>query len=143
MTEPPALALVVATAVHLGFQLVVTFLVYPAFAEVPAEDWRRYHDAHSRRITWIVGPVYGLLVLASAWVLTAGPRNAGTVTAVAACGLAVLITAAVAAPAHGRLGHGRLGQGRGERDLRLLTVADQGRTAVALVALGAAVVGAL
>jgi len=138
VTEPPALALVVATAVHLGFQLVVTFLVYPAFAEVPAEDWRRYHDAHSRRITWIVGPVYGLLVLASVWVLTAGPRNAGTVTAAAACALAVLTTAAVAAPAHGRLG-----PGRGERDLRLLTVADQGRTAAALVAVVAAVLGSL
>jgi hypothetical protein len=134
--ETAGVALVAATAVHAGFQTVVTLLVYPAFAEVPAEHWSRFHDAHSRRITGIVVVVYGLLVASSAWVLVAGPRNAATLAAVGFAVLAMLTTAAVAAPAHGRLS-----RGRGDRDLARLMAADGVRLAAALVALVAAVAG--
>jgi hypothetical protein len=129
-------ALVAATAVHAGFQAVVTLLVYPAFAEVPSERWSRFHDAHSRRIAGIVVVVYGLLVASSAWVLVAGPRNAGTLAAVGFAGLAMLTTAAVAAPAHGRLSHGR-----GDRDLTRLLASDRVRFVAALLAAVAAVAG--
>jgi hypothetical protein len=137
VNDPAVVVLVAAAGLHLGFQLVVTFLVYPAFAEVPAEDWTRYHDAHSRRITWIVGVVYAALVLASGWVLWAGPRGAAPVSAVAASAVAVLLTATAAAPAHRRLHLYRRA-----RDLRRLVLSDRLRTTAALVALVAALVAA-
>jgi hypothetical protein len=129
-------ALVAATAVHAGFQAVVTLLVYPTFAEVPGEGWSRFHDAHSRRVTGIVVVVYSLLVAASAWVLTVGPRNAGTLVAIGFAALAMLTTAAVAAPAHGRLG-----DGRGDEDLARLLRADRVRFVAGVLAAGAAVAG--
>jgi hypothetical protein len=131
-----AVALVAAAALHAGFQAVVTLLVYPVFAEVPAEHWSRFHEAHSRRIAGIVVAVYGILVASSAWVLVAGPRNAGTLAAVGFAALAMLITAAVAAPAHGRLSGTR-----DDRDLARLMAADRVRLAAALVAMVAAVAG--
>ena len=133
--------LVAATALHAGFQLVVTFLVYPAFAEVPADDWARHHAAHSRRITGLVAVVYGLALLAVAGVVVTGTWQVGTLTSVAATGLAMLVTMAVAAPAHGRLC-----RGRGERDLATLLAADRvrlGAAVLAAVAALAATVGAV
>ncbi len=130
------MALVVATSVHAGFQLVVTFLVYPAFRDVPLTHWATYHADHSRRITGIVVLVYAGLVGASAWVMAAGPRNAGTVTAVVLSALAILTTAFVAAPAHSRLS-----PDRGERDLVRLIRADRVRLLAAVLAAGAAVAG--
>lgn len=130
------MALVVATSVHAGFQVVVTFLVYPAFRDVPLDHWATYHSDHSRRITGIVVLVYAGLLGASAWVMAAGPRNAGTVTAVVLSTLVVLTTAFVAAPAHGRLS-----PDRGERDLVRLIRADRVRLVAAAIAAGAAVLG--
>ncbi len=101
--DGPALLLLIATAVHLGFQLVVTALVYPAFAEVPDRQWAVHHDRHSSRIGPLVVGVYGLLVVACGWALVTGP-GPWEVAAVAACAAAGAVTAGVAAPAHGRLG---------------------------------------
>jgi hypothetical protein len=129
-------ALVAATAVHAGFQTVVTLLVYPAFRDVPHESWSHFHTAHSRRIAGIVVVVYGLLVGMSAWVLAVGPRNAGTLTAIGFAALAMLTTAAVAAPAHGRLS-----RGRGDRELARLLRADRVRFVAGVLAAGAAVAG--
>jgi hypothetical protein len=133
--QPAALALVVATCLHAGFQVVVTFLVYPAFRDIPESHWTRFHRDHTRRITWIVIATYALVLGASTWVLASGPRNAGTVTAVSLCALAVLTTAVVAAPAHGTLSVRR------DRDLERLVRADRVRAAAAVLAAGAAVLG--
>lgn len=50
-----------------GLSWTVAVVVYPGFAEVGRSDvWPRFHAAHSRRITWVVGPpwaVQGLTVL--------------------------------------------------------------------------------
>ena len=127
-------ALLGATAVHAGFQVVVTFLVYPAFADIPEDQWPAFHAAHSRRIAGIVVVVYALLVLTSGWVMVAGPTDTATVAAMGAAAAAILITAFVAAPAHGRLS-----PDRGAGDLALLVRADRVRLAAALVALGSAV----
>ena len=51
---------------HLGFQLTVDLVVYPALGEVPREAWFVAHDRHSRRITPVVALIYPPLV--------AGPR---------------------------------------------------------------------
>lgn len=100
----PVDALAAAAALHLGFQLVVTAVVYPALAEVPDDDWPRAHDAHSRRITLIVGLVYGLLAAACLWVLVSGSTQLVVLISVAGAVISALATAFVAAPVHGELG---------------------------------------
>ncbi len=122
-----SLTLLAAAALHLGFQLTVSLVVYPALADEPEDRWRRTHDAHSRRITPVVVVVYGLLGGACGWALLTGP-DAWTVVAVAAAGVAALLTAFGAAPTHGRLGRGW------SRELlvRLLRI-DRARTAAAVV----------
>ncbi len=102
----PVLSLLVAAAVHLGFQLVVTAVVYPALVDVPDEQWREHHDRHSRRIAPLVVVVYSVLVVSCAWVLWSGPTLLEW-GALAACAAAFGLTAVVAAPAHSRLGAGR------------------------------------
>ena len=125
---PASVLLLAATGVHLGFQLVVTLLVYPGFAEVADEHWAHHHDRHSRRITPLVVIVYGLLVLACALALWTGPTALETASAVG-CGVAAVATAAVAAPAHGRLAGGR-----NPAVLRRLLYADRVRLLAAVVA---------
>ena len=131
-----ALLLLAAAAVHLGFQLTVSLVVYPALADEPEDRWQRAHDAHSRRITPVVIVVYGLLVGACAWAILAGPDR-WTLIAVVAAAVAGLLTALGAAPAHGRLGRGW------SRELldRLLWI-DRGRTAAAVVCAVAAFLAA-
>lgn len=127
-------ALVVAGALHLGFQSVVTVVVYPAHASTPAAGWDAAHAAHSRRITWLVVPLYGVVAAACLAVLAAGPRTPWALVAVAGHAVAAGTTAVVAAPAHGRLGR----SGPDRRVLRRLLVADRVRLAGAAVALVAA-----
>ena len=134
---PASVALLASAAVHLGFQLTVTFVVYPALAEVP--DWDRAHAAHTRAITPVVVLVYGMLVLAGGWALLTTWLDAWTVLAVAGGGVALLATALVAGPAHGRLA-----DGREPVLLRRLLVADRVRTvgaAVCLLGAGLAITG--
>jgi hypothetical protein len=125
---PASVLLLAATGVHLGFQLVVTLLVYPGFAEVADEHWASHHDRHSRRITPLVVIVYGLLVVACALALVTGPTALQTAS-VASCGVAAVATAAVAAPAHSRLA-----AGRDPALLRRLLYADRVRLLAAAVA---------
>jgi hypothetical protein len=99
-----ATALLAACALHLGFQLVVSVVVYPALNDVGPDRWAAAHTAHSRRISLVVAPVYALLAAACLWVLLAGPRTPWLLLAVAGSAMAALATALVAAPTHGRLG---------------------------------------
>ena len=133
----PSTALVSATAVHLGFQLTVTLLVYPAFGEVASPEWPAHHRAHSQRITPVVVVVYGAMVAADAWTLLSGGAGRAAHVAVAASAVALGATALVAAPAHGRLT-----EERGDRDLTLLLRADRVRLAAAVIAALAAVASA-
>ena len=100
-----ALVLLTASAVHLGFQLTVSVIVYPALADAPQARWPEVHEAHTRRITPVVVLVYGLLAVACGWAVLTGPDGWTTVS-VAAAAVAGLLTAFGAAPAHGRLGRG-------------------------------------
>jgi hypothetical protein len=125
-------ALLTAAAVHLGFQATVTAVVYPALARVPPEQWPGAHRAHTRAITPLVVVVYGALVAAGGWALLSGPDR-WMLVALAAIAVALLVTAAAAAPAHGRLG-----AGRDPHRIRGLLRADHIRAAAAAVALAAA-----
>jgi hypothetical protein len=130
-----AASFLAATALHLGFQLTVTLVVYPALAR--AEVWERAHAAHTRTITPLVAVVYAALVGSAGWVLAAGDAGGWTFVAVAAAGVSVLVTALVAGPAHGRLA-----SGRDAGLLHRLLVADVVRTAAAAAAVFAAFLGA-
>lgn len=103
----PLVALAVVTAVHVGFQLTVTSLVYPALAAPDADGFAAAHDHHSRRIVPLVGVVYLALVLVGGWVLVAGPVGPWVVLALVAEAVVLLTTAALAAPLHGALGRRR------------------------------------
>ena len=124
--EAATVALLGAAALHLGFQLTVTFVVYPALARAP--DWGSAHAAHTRSITPVVVVVYGVLVLAGAWSLVATWPDGWALVAVAGGGVSLLATALVAGPAHGRLA-----DGRNPALLRRLLVADRVRTVGATV----------
>lgn len=95
-------AFALAAALHAGFQLTVTVLVYPVLARVPASLWRDAHDRHSRLIVPLVGIAYGALVATGAWLLASSPSTLGVAAVLAAAG-SVVVTAVAAAPTHGRL----------------------------------------
>ncbi len=98
--------LAAAAALHLGFQLAVTVLVYPALARVGASVWSTSHDAHSRRIVPLVGLTYAALVGSGVWAVVVSPVSVGLVVALVGAVTVLLTTAFVAAPLHGRLGGG-------------------------------------
>ncbi|EFQ82767.1 hypothetical protein HMPREF0063_11976 [Aeromicrobium marinum DSM 15272] len=132
----PETALLAATAVHLGFQLVVTTVVYPALAAVTDESWVTAHAAHSSRIAVVVAPLYLTLAAVGLWVLLDADLTAVIWLALAGTGVACFTTALVAAPAHGRLGR----DGRAAALMTSLRWADAVRTVGAAVALVAAAV---
>lgn len=133
----PETALLVAGGLHLGFQAVVTVVVYPALADTRAADWVEVHAAHSRRISLVVGPLYLAVATACVWVLVAGPHSAGALVSVGCHAVAASLTATVAAPTHGRLGRaGADGPDRAE--LAKLLRADRCRLVATAAALAAA-----
>jgi hypothetical protein len=127
-----SVALVVAAAAHLGFQLTVTLVVYPALAATPADAWADAHAAHSRRIAPLVGVLYAGVLVTAAGALLTTPTPA-TVVAAAAGAVAIGLTATRAGPLHVRLG-----RGREDGLLHSLLRVDRLRTLAALVALAAA-----
>ncbi len=131
-------ALVTATALHAGFQLTVTSVVYPALARVPVEQFEAAHEAHGRSIVPIVALSYSMLLAACLWAMLAASSSVWVWVAAGGALTAVLVTALVAAPTHGALAQGR----RPELVHRLL-VADRVRSAGAAVALVAAVAAAV
>lgn len=125
-SDGATVALLAASALHLGFQLTVTFVVYPALAAAP--DWDRAHAAHTRTITPVVVVVYGVLVLAGTWALVATWVDPWVLLSVAGGGLALLATALVAGPTHGRLA-----DGKAPALVRKLLLADRFRTVGAVI----------
>jgi len=136
----PTTALVAASAAHAGFSVVVSVVVYPALADVARESprqWSTRHDAHSRRIGYVVAPLYLLVAAACVWVLATGPQGWAW-AALTANAVAAAVTALRAAPTHGRLGR----EGPDPGLVRTLLRADRWRTAAAVVAVVAALLAA-
>ena len=121
-------ALLAASALHAGFQVTVSTLVYPVLARVPGAAWAEDHARHSRRIVPLVGVVYLAALVAAGGVLLTGPNGFGWV-ALTATGVAMAVTAGLAAPLHGRLG-----AGHDRRLLAVLLVTDRARAVAAVVA---------
>jgi hypothetical protein len=125
--------LLIATALHAGFQLTVTLHVYPALLRVPADRWRETHARHSRGILPLVVLVYAA-VLAACTAATLTAPGAGVWVADAGTAVAVLVTALLAPPLHRRLA-----SGPDASVLRRLRSVDKLRCAGALVAVLGAV----
>jgi hypothetical protein len=126
--------LLLATGVHLGFQAVVTIVVYPGLVNLAAEDWERGHAAHTHLMIIVVIPVYAALAIALGWALaTISCSTALTVTTGAVLIVGVT-TALVAAPIHHRLSTG----GPTQKLIHKLRRADTVRLIGAAVACGAA-----
>lgn len=132
--ELPVAALAVTSALHAGFQVAVTTLVYPALLR-DGSDWSRRHGTHSRSIVPLVVLTYGALLVSIAWVLATGVVPAGAWVAGGAFALTLLVTAVGAAPLHGQLG-----RGFDPVVARRLLLVDRWRCALAVAAAVAAAV---
>lgn len=118
-------AFALASALHAGFQLTVTVLVYPVLAGRSAEEWASVHARHSRAITPVVALVYAAVVASGACLVASGPGLLAVI-ALAGSGAALATTAFAAAPLHGRLG------ARDNALVARLLVADRWRCGFAL-----------
>lgn len=92
-----------------GLIWLVQIVAYPLFAEVGAAEFARYHEAHARLITFVVGPLM-LAELASSVLLVfvphpALPRPIAVVGAVLAA-VTWALTLFVSVPQHDVLSHG-------------------------------------
>ncbi len=96
---------VAGLALHAGFQLTVTLLVYPGLAAFTPDGWQAGHARHSRLITPVVVLVYAAALAGCAAGTThrAGLWGPALAVSVAATLAAVGVTAAAAAPLHRRL----------------------------------------
>lgn len=130
----PETALIAAGGLHLGFQAVVTVVVYPALAATRPADWTDVHAAHSRHISLVVGPLYVAVAAACLWVLVAGPHTVWPLVSVVGHAVAAGATAVSAAPTHGRLGR----TGPDQREIARLLRADRIRLAGTVLAFVAA-----
>lgn len=107
MTVSAEIWLAAVSLVHVGFQAAVSVVVYPALATSSEDAWAQVHAEHSRRISFLVGPLYLGLLAVNLLVLIRGPWTTGTLLALAGNGVAGLTTALVAGPTHSRLSRGR------------------------------------
>jgi hypothetical protein len=125
--------LLLATGVHLGFQAVVTIVVYPGLVNLAPDDWERGHAAHTHRMIIVVIPVYAVLVLALGWALATLSFSSALIATTGAVLFVGMTTALVAAPIHHRLSTG----GPTHKLIRNLRRADTIRLIGAAVACGA------
>lgn len=126
--------LLLATGIHLGFQAVVTIVVYPGLVNLAPEDWDRGHAAHTHRMVIVVIPVYAALAVALGWALATVCCSPALFVTTGALLMVGLTTALIAAPIHHRLSIG----GPTQKLLRDLRRADTFRLVGAAVACGAA-----
>lgn len=99
----------VLVCTYAGFQWTVQVVVYPQFARVPVDRFAAYELAHQRRVSWLVVPLFGGLVLTTAGLVTLRPD--GVPPAVAAGAAALLaallgVTGLLAVPLHRKLSTG-------------------------------------
>ena len=99
----------VAAAFMAGVGWLVSVVQYPLFALVGADAWAAYHDAHRRRITYVVLPAMVAELASAAWLALDPPAFVDPRAAWAGLALAAGswgLTALVAVPDHERLVRG-------------------------------------
>src|SRR4028119_2175146 len=72
----------VATSAYAGFQWVIRVVVYPQLAEVSRADFPGYLDAYQRRVTYLVAPLFGALVVTTVLVVRSSGPYLGKVATV-------------------------------------------------------------
>lgn len=100
------IACTAATLFMVGVAWFVQVVHYPLFAEVGGERFPAYHEAHSKRTTWVVAPVMSVELVTSL-VLAFDPPSGSSGLAIAGAVLALgtwVLTGLFLAPAHGRIG---------------------------------------
>jgi hypothetical protein len=98
-----------ATAALAGLIWTIQIVHYPLFDRVGASGFIPYHQAHSQRISFIVGPLMGIELLSALGILWKSPAGVSSSLSIAALGtLAVvhLCTIFGSVPAHSVLGRG-------------------------------------
>jgi hypothetical protein len=101
-------AVVIAMAASwylVGLSFTVALVTYPSFSLVGKTNWKRFHEQHSRRISWAVGPAWLIQALSLLlWLITLS-HNSLIEWIVASVGafVAVVLTLIWAVPAHNRL----------------------------------------
>jgi hypothetical protein len=94
------------TAAYAGFQWTVRFLVYPQFAQVPADAFAGYERSHQLLVTRVVGPLFAAQGVTTLFLLVVRPAEVPLLPVLAGggCLAAVLaVTAFLAVPLHRRL----------------------------------------
>ncbi len=91
-----------------GLIWTIQLVHYPLFDRVPERGFRSFHESHSRRITWIVGPLMAT-ELATGILLAARPGAWALPPASVGLGLALIVvvwasTAFLQVPLHAKLG---------------------------------------
>lgn len=102
-------AQLLAAAGMLGVIWTMQLVHYPLMAMVPAEAFVAYERAHTRRISWVVGPLMAVEGAAALVFLVRVPDGVPGLlpwAGAAAVGVALVTTAFVSAPLHGRLSSG-------------------------------------
>ena len=89
-----------------GLIWVVQLVIYPAFALVGSERFQRYHEAHTRSITWVVAPLMLAELGTAGWLLHLGLREPAFLWGLVPLGLNWLSTMLVQVPLHERLAQG-------------------------------------
>lgn len=134
------LALLTSSAVHLGFQSVVTAVVFPQLFEGPTHDMADRQADHARRIAPVAVAVYASTLGAAGWATVASLRSqeesgrAATAVACVAAALAPTVTGGVAVPLHVGVASDRASTMR----LQTLLASDRVRTGVAAIGVVAA-----
>ena len=98
-----------ATAAYAGFQTTVQVLVYRQFPAVPADAFPAYEAEHSRRITPLVGVLFGACGVTTALLLVRRPAHvplAGLLVSAVLFAVVLGATALLAVPEHRRLARG-------------------------------------
>ncbi len=126
--------LLLATAVHFGFQAVVTIVVYPGLVNLAPDEWERGHAAHTHRMIIVVIPVYAALAIALGWAFATVSWSPALIVTTGTVLIVWVTTALVAAPIHHRLSVG----GPTQKLICNLRHADTFRLIGAAVACGAA-----
>ena len=94
---------------YAGFQWTVHLVVYPQLAAVPPDSFVDYEQAHQRRISYLVGPLFATLLITTILVCVRHPAGSPLwLPAVSAVLLLVIlaVTGLFAVPLHRRLERG-------------------------------------
>lgn len=101
------IAYLAATFAYAGFQWAVRVVVYPQLALVPPEAFGGYLEPYQRRVSLLVGPLFGALVVTTGFVALTGDIALGARVLAVLLLVALLgVTGLLAVPLHSRLSRG-------------------------------------